>query len=143
MATDDFSYDNLKNLKYLECVQKETTRFFGPAYGLFVREASHDHFLGSVPIKKGNLLETSVAIHFCPKYYKDPLVYRPERWEKECADLPPFVHMGFSAGQRSCIGKQLALLDSKIAVVKYLKRYSKIIVPDKKLRTEIHLSIEL
>lgn len=31
--------------------------------------------------------------------------------------------MEFGAGPRSCIGKNLALLDTKIAVIKFLQRY--------------------
>ena len=67
--------------------------------------------------------------HHSEKYFKDPKVFRPERWEKECNEIPPFVCGGFSAGARSCIGKHLAMLDSKIALVKFLKRYKKVTLP--------------
>lgn len=31
--------------------------------------------------------------------------------------------LAFSSGPRSCIGKNLAILQSKIAVIKFLQRY--------------------
>lgn len=51
------------------------------------------------------------------------MVFRPERWESETNSLPPFAFGGFSAGARTCIGKHLAMLESKIIVVKLLMRY--------------------
>jgi len=38
--------------------------------------------------------------------------------------------MGFGGGPRTCIGKQLALVDSKIALIKIFQRYKIIKNPD-------------
>lgn len=46
---------------------------------------------------------------------------------------------GFSAGARTCIGKHLALLENKIALVKFLKRYEKIVIPKKEFRMTFKL----
>ena len=37
MSTNDYSYENLKNLTYIDNIQKETTRLYGPGLGLFWR----------------------------------------------------------------------------------------------------------
>lgn len=96
-----------------------------------------DNYLNSVPIRKG----TSVSImhfgnHFSTEYFKNPYEFRPERWDSECNDLPPFVTGGFSAGARTCIGKHLAMLENKIAIVKFMKRYKQIILPKKDFKME-------
>jgi cytochrome P450 len=44
------------------------------------------------------------------KYFKNPNVFRPERWENECDNIHPYALTGFSGGPRNCIGKHLALL---------------------------------
>jgi cytochrome P450 len=44
----------------------------------------------------------------------------------ECDGLDSYVVIGFSAGARACPGKHLALLESKIGMIKMLKRYKKI-----------------
>lgn len=33
----DLNFENLKNLTYIECIQKETLRTYGPGTGTFVR----------------------------------------------------------------------------------------------------------
>ena len=53
MSDDDFSYDNLKKLTYIDCVEKEVTRYYGPVNQVFAREVQGDHYLNGVPIKKG------------------------------------------------------------------------------------------
>ena len=55
--------------------------------------------------------------------------------------MPPYVLLGFNAGARSCIGKQFALLESKIALVKFMKRYKKIIIPNKNFKMNYNLTL--
>ena len=85
----------------------------------------------NVPIRKETILGFQPrGSHYNPKYFKEPNEFRPERWESECDNLNPYVFMGFGGGPRSCIGKQLALVESKIALVKLVKRYESIEVPE-------------
>ena len=53
MKNDDYSYENIKNLTYLDCVHKETLRYYGPGNVIFTRVAVEDHYLKEVPIRKG------------------------------------------------------------------------------------------
>jgi hypothetical protein len=39
MNTEDYSFGNLKSLVYIDSVQKEVTRFYGPGVNLFTRVA--------------------------------------------------------------------------------------------------------
>lgn len=39
MQEENYDYDNLKNFKYLEMLQKEVTRCYGPGTHLFTRVA--------------------------------------------------------------------------------------------------------
>ena len=75
--------------------------------------------------------------HFNPAYFKNPFEFRPERWgEEEVENLHPYAFLGFSAGPRHCIGKQLALLESKIAIIKFIKRYKSVKLPVKELEMD-------
>ena len=135
MKEDDFSYENLKKLVYIDNIQKETTRFYGPANGIASRVAVEDHNLKGVPIKKNAILGAQpLGNHYSEKYYKNPTEFRPERWESECDGNHSFAIGGFGGGARTCIGKHLARLESKIGLIKVLKRYSKIELPVEKIR---------
>lgn len=73
MKEDDFSYENLKNFVYIDNLQKETTRCFGPGTTLFTRQAKVDNYLDGIPIKKGTCLEIdAMANHFNEKHFKKP-----------------------------------------------------------------------
>ena len=65
MAEDDYSYENLKKFTYLENVQKEVNRFYGPSNGSFRRVALNDDYLKGVPIQKG----TTVGIQPLGTHY--------------------------------------------------------------------------
>jgi cytochrome P450 len=46
---------------------------------------------------------------------------------KDGNEVNPYAVGRFGGGARSCIGKHLALLEAKISLVKFMKRYSKIV----------------
>ena len=53
------------------------------------------------------------------KWWPDPNEFRPERFEVETSH--PYAWLPFSAGPRTCIGKNFAMLIGKIFVVEFLK----------------------
>ena len=73
MKEDDFGYNNLKKMTYIDCVEKEVTRFYGPTHNGFPRITSKDYLLKGVPIKKGTIASPqSIGLHYYDKYYKNP-----------------------------------------------------------------------
>lgn len=135
MSTDDYSYENLKKLKYIDNIEKETTRFYGPANGVVSKIAKNDFLLKGVPIKKGVLMRPQpLGLHYSDEYYIEPWKFRPERWEDQCNKIPPNAIGGFGGGPRACVGKQLAKLQAKIGFVKFFKRYEKMELPNEKIR---------
>ena len=79
---EDINAANLKKLYYVDWIQKEATRFYGPGTGIATRIAVKDHYLGPIPIKKGTGIAVHpLSIHHSQKYYKNPYEFRPERWE--------------------------------------------------------------
>ena len=43
MVEDDYSFENLKNFRYIENVEKEVTRFYGPGNRSVSRVALSNH----------------------------------------------------------------------------------------------------
>ena len=73
MKNDDYSYENLKNFTYIDNLQKETMRCYGPAPLLFERKARVDNYLNGVPVRKGTMVSImQFGNHFSEKYFKSP-----------------------------------------------------------------------
>ena len=57
---------------------------------------------------------------------------------EERTKRPTTVHTPFGFGPRSCIGMRFALLETKIALMELLKRYTFVQAPDTEVDTYIH-----
>ncbi|XP_033639772.1 cholesterol 24-hydroxylase-like [Asterias rubens] len=63
------------------------------------------------------------------QYFKDPLVFDPDRHLKSKHDRHYFTHFPFSMGVRSCIGQQFALLESRLVMSRLLQTFDFQLVP--------------
>ena len=78
MEAEDYSYENMKKFKYIDYIQKETTRMYGPVHGVFPRKFENDTFIKDLPVKKGTCaIIQPMGNHYSPKYFKDPKTFRP------------------------------------------------------------------
>ncbi|KAK7618291.1 putative benzoate 4-monooxygenase cytochrome P450 [Phyllosticta citricarpa] len=121
-GSQDWSYDKIRNIPYLEDVLKETLRLKGPVMvgacrvtppeGLQVDEVFiPPHTNVSVP---------NLRIHTDARYYKEPRSFVPERWgereaEMETAGQPfPAFHLGLF----NCAGKNLAMMVLRVTIAR-------------------------
>lgn len=97
-----------------------------PAVGILLRVARRDLVLGPYNIPKDTLVGTNIiGLMYNPKYYKNPEVFDPERWnDKSTQNAEPYSFIPFSAGQKSCIGKYLALMETKLIVIAFLTNFN-------------------
>jgi cytochrome P450 len=57
-------------MKYIDCIQEEVTRMYGPGTGVFLREATKDTQILNVPIKKGTSMSIKPMInHYNPDLF--------------------------------------------------------------------------
>ncbi|EEC17407.1 cytochrome P450, putative, partial [Ixodes scapularis] len=104
--TEDISTENLKDLKYLECVVKESQRLC-PSVPVIGRTVTKPFTLGNYVLPEGTSVEIFIyGLHRDPEVFPDPEVFDPDRFLLEnCASRHPFAFIPFSAGSRNCIGK--------------------------------------
>jgi cytochrome P450 len=58
-----------------------------------------------------------------PKYYDNPLEFRPERWTREFErSLPRGAYVPFAGGPRVCLGKQFAMMEMRMILATLLQR---------------------
>uniref|UniRef100_A0A7N0RGI6 Cytochrome P450 n=1 Tax=Kalanchoe fedtschenkoi TaxID=63787 RepID=A0A7N0RGI6_KALFE len=122
------SFQDIDKLVYLHAAICETLRLY-PPIPINYREAIRPDTLPS-----GQHVEKNATI-LIPFYAQgrteslwgaDCLEFKPERWISEKGEI---VHMGcgkftaFSAGPRSCLGKDLALMELKLAVTAIMWSY--------------------
>nr|UOU03280.1 cytochrome P450 4V23/24-2 [Brachionus rubens] len=116
--------DDLKELKYLDLVIKETLRLF-PSVAYIGRVFSEDCTIGGFKILKGETAAINpFLIHRDEKYYPDPEKFDPDRFLPENSkDRHAYAYIPFSAGRRNCIGQRFALMEEKVLLANILRRF--------------------
>jgi len=109
-SVEELEYDDLKNLKYTECVIKESLRLH-PSVPIFGRFVEKEIDCGSFKIPANTeVFVPTTLIHRLPEQWGNPDVFDPERFTPErSAGRHPFAFIPFSAGSRNCIGQVFAL----------------------------------
>ena len=111
----------------------ETLRLYGPV-NIINRQATADVDLCGIKVPKG----THLAIPF-------PMLHRDEEvWGSDAGEFDPLrfrdgvgraaAHpnalLAFSLGQRSCIGKDFAMLEAKVTLALILRRFAFEVAPE-------------
>lgn len=98
---------DIKNLRYLQGIVKETLRMYPPGPLAGPHEAIEDCYIGGYHISKGTRLIVILwKLHRDPEIWSDPHEFRPERFLEEHSDLnyqgQNFEYIPFSTGRRMC-----------------------------------------
>ena len=114
----------LRNLEYTGWVLNEAMRLYPPVYTMF-RQANRDVTLAGYDIEEGAMLMLPQwAIHRDPRWFDDPETFDPDRWDPERrAERHRFSFFPFGAGSRSCIGRQLSLMEAKVILATVASEY--------------------
>ncbi|WP_380678478.1 cytochrome P450 [Salinigranum sp. GCM10025319] len=109
------AWTDLAALDYTERVIHETLRVLPPVWAMF-RQPLADARLGDYRIPAGApLMLPQWTIHRSPRHWPSPLEFDPDRWlETRPAEVP--AYFPFGAGPRACIGRQLAIVESKLVL---------------------------
>nr|KAF6427353.1 cytochrome P450 family 4 subfamily V member 2 [Rousettus aegyptiacus] len=116
--------EDLKKLKYLDCVIKETLRLF-PSVPLIARSLNEDCEIAGFNIAKGSqVIIISYALHRDLRHFPDPEEFQPERFFPEnMKGRHPYSYVPFSAGPRNCIGQKFAIIEEKTVLSCILRRF--------------------
>ncbi|XP_064458394.1 cytochrome P450 4V2-like [Ornithodoros turicata] len=131
--------EDIKKLKYLECVIKETLRLY-PPIPLLARNIDKDVTVGQYTIPKGTVALVGLYfLHRHPRFYDKPNDFVPERF-LSTSEKNPFVYVPFSGGARNCIGQKFAQLEDKILLAQILRNFK---VESKLASNDLQMSLEL
>ncbi|KAJ3614807.1 hypothetical protein NHX12_018377 [Muraenolepis orangiensis] len=117
--------EDLKELRYLDCVIKESLRLF-PSVHFFARRLCDDAVINGFKVSKGtNAVVLVYALHRDPRYFPNPEEFQPERFFPEnCVGRPPYAYVPFSAGLRNCIGQRFAMMEEKVVLASILRSFN-------------------
>jgi len=121
----DIEFEDLPNLKYLECVIKEAQRMF-PSVPMIGRELEEDTELGGFNCPKGAQVAIMITeLHANPDIFPEPEKFNPDRFLLEnAAGRHPYSYVPFSAGPRNCIGQKFAMMEEKVMIASTLRKYN-------------------
>lgn len=129
-STQEFNFDIVQNCKYLDAVVWESLRLYPPVARV-ERECTTDYKLGKsgITVPAGMTVSIPIyAIHRDPLNFEDPENFVPERFlscgDGESAGLRhPWCFLPFGGGPRNCLGIRQAVLEAKLCIAHFLKRY--------------------
>jgi cytochrome P450 len=115
---------DLPRLRYTDMVVHEGMRLYPPAY-VIGRQAVDPCTLGGYDLPAGQtLLLCQWAIHRDPRFWDEPLRFRPERWADDpLKRLPRCAYFPFGGGPRVCIGNTFAVMETSLILATLLQRW--------------------
>ncbi len=122
--------DDVRSLPFTDAVIKESNRIYPPAWAIG-REAMEPIVLGDVAVPVGTqLLLPQWVVHRDPRWFPDPMAFRPQRWlGDETKDLPRFAFFPFGGGPRVCIGNHFARMEAVLVLAIWMRALSVAAVP--------------
>lgn len=105
---------HIAQLPYLEAIVKEVSRLHPVAPLLIPRRARVSHVIGGYSVPKGTKIFVNAwAIQRDPKYWTNPLEFKPERFLDSHTDWNykgnDFRYIPFGSGRRICVGMPLGV----------------------------------
>jgi cytochrome P450 len=135
------SFDDLPRLRYTESVFAEALRLYPPGWGIG-RRALEDYSVGGFLIPaRSVVLMSPYAVHRDPRWFPDPLAFRPERWLEDDPARPKFAYFPFGGGARVCIGERFAWMEGTLILAAIGQRWRLRLEPGHRVETHARITL--
>ncbi|KAL2203581.1 cytochrome P450 [Sarocladium strictum] len=127
-ADKKWTYDEILDLKFLDCFVKEVLRLHSPSFQT-ARNAKKDVILpGGWKIPQGAVvIPTFPSIHKHKDHWENPNRFDPDRWRTPTGPNGQKRHRmaftPFASGPRGCIGFNVAHLEARLVLASLVYRY--------------------
>jgi cytochrome P450 len=115
---------DLPRLRYADWVVKEAMRLYPPAWAVG-RECVRECEVGGYRVAKGTqVFGFQWVTQRDPRWFADPLAFRPERWGEEAISrIPKYAYFPFGGGPRLCIGNYFATMEAVLILATVAQRF--------------------
>lgn len=135
------SAEDLANLPYTTAVLSETLRLYPPAWGIG-RRTLEDVRIGGYSIKKGKVVLMSPYVtHRDPRWFPEPVAFRPERWLQEDDTRPKFAYFPFGGGARVCVGERFAWMEGVLLLATIAQKWRFSLAPGHPVATRASITL--
>jgi cytochrome P450 len=112
---------DLPRLSLTDAVLHEAIRLYPPAWAIG-RTALEAHAAGGFDVPAGGTVVVSPwLLHRDPRWFPDPLAFRPGRWP--AGPEPRHAYVPFGAGPRMCIGEPFAWMEATLLLATIGRRW--------------------
>jgi cytochrome P450 len=135
------SIEDLPQLRYTESIFSEALRLYPPAWGIG-RRALEDYEVGGFTIpERSVVLMSPYVVHRDPRWFPDPLAFRPGRWLTEDPARPKFAYFPFGGGARVCIGERFAWMEGTLLLAAIGQRWRLRLEPGHRVETHARITL--
>jgi cytochrome P450 len=130
MAGDAPTVEELGRMDYTRRLIMESMRLY-PPFWWNLRAAHADDEVGGTRIPAGaTVLLVTYATHRHPEFWNDPERFDPDRFLPEAvAKRHRHAYVPFGTGQRACVGRHLAMLETPLVLAMLARRFRPVPVP--------------
>lgn len=114
---------DFQQLVFLKNVFRESLRLYPPAWTI-ARQTRKEVTINDYHFPKGSVLWTiTYLVQRDPRYFHDPDLFLPERWEEEgVKQIPKYAYFPFGGGARMCIGEGFAWMEGILVLAAILQK---------------------
>ena len=139
IKSDEELSQHLNELNYLSAVIKEILRMKTPVPLGVLKKIDKDCLFEDLLIKKDTSFQVFYhANNMNSKFFEEPQTFNPDRWIDNKGNIielkDTFAYCPFSLGPRNCIGQHFALIEIKISLLKFFKKFAFKMIPDNNIK---------
>ncbi|ORY46093.1 cytochrome P450 [Rhizoclosmatium globosum] len=129
--TARLTLDDLAKFKYLDNVFRETMRYYPVVFGVFRVAEKEVDVMGYTFPKGTYFMPHFSGLHTDKSIWGDDVnEFNPDRFDQ--GDMDAYL-MPFSAGPHVCPGMKMAIMESKVVLIKLLQQFSLELIPGQDL----------
>ncbi len=128
------TFEGLMRMEYLSQFINECLRLYPPSW-ITDRVALEDDHIAGFDIPKGaRVIIYIYGLHHSDKVWDEPEKFNPERFTKaKKKERHNFAHMPFGAGPRQCIGRNFAMMEMQMIILKFIQKYKLELVKNQRI----------